>query len=93
MSDIICIERWIKKSALTYWAKAAIDSNGGVYEFLSIDGTPINNVKRRVRVQARFAYVYAHAAALGWYDGAKEISDHAWDYLLGPWMSGWSGNR
>ena len=78
----------MKISALPYWADAAIDPTGGVYEFLEMDGTPINDVVRRVRVQARFAYVYAHASTLGWFEDAKTISDHAWNYLIGRGTQG-----
>ena len=81
----------MKTSALPYWANAAIDSNGGVFEFLEMDGTPINDINRRVRVQARFAYTYAHAAELGWYENGKQASDHAWHYLLGPGSAGAEG--
>ena len=78
----------MKTSALPYWANAALDPTGGVYEFLEMDGTPINDVVRRVRVQARYAYAYAHAAHLNWFDDAKAASDHAWKYLLGPGSAG-----
>ena len=73
---------WTQSNALPYWAEAANDPDGGVYECLNMDGTPINDIARRVRVQARYAYVYAHAGKLGWFDKAKYFSDHAWDYLL-----------
>ncbi|NNC37537.1 MAG: mannose-6-phosphate isomerase [Acidimicrobiales bacterium] len=78
---------WMKQDALPFWAKAAIDPDGGVFEFLNMDGTPINDIKRRVRVQARYTYTFAHASHLGWYDGRAE-SDHAWKYLLGPGSAG-----
>jgi len=75
------LETWCKKAALPFWAKAARDPSGGFYEQLFLDGSPDKGHTRRVRVQARTAYVYAHAAKLGWYNGAKDASDHAWHYL------------
>lgn len=74
---------WCKVDALPYWAKAAVRPEGGVHEFLNMDGTPVTGTLQRMRVQARFAYVYAHAGALGWYEDARAVSDHAWYYLLG----------
>lgn len=49
-----------------------------------MDGRADQATLRRVRVQARQAYVYAHAGALGWHDRAKDVSDHFWAYLIGP---------
>ncbi len=74
---------WCKTDALPYWAATALRPSGGVHEFLYMDGTPVLNINQRMRVQARFAYVYAHAGALGWYKDARKISDHAWNYLIG----------
>ena len=56
------------KTALAYWAQNGCDPRGGAYEHLFMDGTPDADHLRRVRVQARYVYVYAHAAHLGWYD-------------------------
>lgn len=76
------------REALTYWAKNAADPRGGYAEHLAMDGTPDFDHHRRVRVQARQAYVYAHAGHLGWYDDAKTASDHAWDFAVGPGSAG-----
>ena len=53
-----------------------------------MDGSPDFDHIRRVRVQARTAYVYAHAHALGWYEGSKIAADHAWNFLIGPGFAG-----
>ena len=74
--------------ALSYWAEHAADPRGGYAEFLNMDGVPDFDHLRRVRVQARQAYVYAHAAHVGWYEGAKPACDHAWDFLTGPGFGG-----
>ena len=66
--------------ALKDWHAAACDPRGGFAEFRKPDGTADFDHKRRVRVQFRLSYVYALAAHLGWYDKAKEASDHAWEF-------------
>ncbi|PHR94245.1 MAG: mannose-6-phosphate isomerase [Robiginitomaculum sp.] len=79
---------WCKTEALPYWAKAALAPTGGVYECLRMDGTPVTDSLKRVRVQARFSYVYAHASALGWFDNAKTVSDYVWQHVMGPGSQG-----
>ncbi len=76
------------KTALAYWAENGCDPRGGVYEQLHMDGTPDADHLRRVRVQARYVYVYAHAAHLGWYADSKTACDHAWKFLTGPGFAG-----
>jgi len=76
------------KLALRYWAQIAADPRGGFAEDLQMDGTANFDTVRRVRVQSRTAYVYAHAAALNWYDGAKAASDQAWEFVIGPGSAG-----
>jgi len=72
---------WCKKYALPLWANNGLDTKGGFYEALKINGDPAHNSLRRVRVQARQCYVYAHASHLGWFDNAHKISNHGWKYL------------
>ena len=74
--------------ALHYWAKNAADPRGGYAEHLDMDGSPDFNHIRRVRVQARQAYVYAHAGHLGWYKDARAASDQAWNFVIGPGSAG-----
>lgn len=76
------------QTALKFWAETASDPKGGFAEHLHMDGTPDYEHLRRVRVQARQAYVYAHAANLGWYDNAQKACDHAWDFAVGPGSAG-----
>ena len=76
------------KTALKYWAENGCDPRGGIYEHLFMDGTPDADHLRRVRVQARYVYVYAHAAHLGWYEDSKTACDHAWSFLKGPGFAG-----
>lgn len=74
--------------ALGFWASNAADPRGGYAEFLNMDGTADFEHIRRVRVQARQAYVYAHAAYAGWFDGARSACDQAWNFLTGPGFAG-----
>ena len=53
-----------------------------------MDGQPDFDHVRRVRVQFRQAYVYAHAGDLGWFDAAKAASDQAWDFATGAGSAG-----
>jgi mannose-6-phosphate isomerase len=76
------------KDALSYWDKQARDPMGGFAEHLDLRGRPDFNHLRRVRVQFRQAYVYAHAAHLGWYAGAGPAADHAWNFGLKPGCDG-----
>ncbi len=79
---------WCKDKALPLWASKGVDPQGGFWEALYLDATPISESLRRVRVQARQTFVYAQAFHLGWYAGAKETSDHGWAYLTGPGFLG-----
>ncbi|RFB04900.1 AGE family epimerase/isomerase [Parvularcula marina] len=76
------LKDWLVEAALPLWANAALDPEGGYYEDLTPQGAPRKDQIRRVRVQPRQAYVYAHAAHLGWSDQARAFSDHGFDYLL-----------
>ncbi|MGE0256972.1 MAG: AGE family epimerase/isomerase [Alphaproteobacteria bacterium] len=60
------LQAWLVDSALPLWATAGVDPRGGFVEALALDGTPMPELPRRLRVQARQLYVYSHAAVLGW---------------------------
>ncbi len=81
-------QNWCRVYALPLWANNALDENGGFHEQLNLDGTPDLLHSRRVRVQARTAYVYAHAHAQKWYDGAQIPADHAWNYVMTNGLQG-----
>lgn len=70
------------KNSLRHWANTSLDTNGGFAEQLSLDGAPDYHAIRKVRTQARQAYVFAHASDLDWCNDCKKLSDHAWNYLL-----------
>ncbi|MEE9273273.1 MAG: AGE family epimerase/isomerase [Robiginitomaculum sp.] len=79
---------WCKEQALPFWANNGVDPKGGFYEDLAMDGSPNVNAVRRVRVQARQCYVYAHAADLGWFPGAHTVANHGWNYLTSKGLQG-----
>lgn len=74
---------WIKVEALPFWATHGWDKQrGGFHEKLALDATPILTAPRRVRVQARQIYVYAHAYQLGWYpEGLQKALDGFHDLI------------
>ena len=74
--------------ALEFWHHRAVDPRGGFAEHLDLKGVADFDHVRRVRVQARQAYVYAHAAYLGWYSDSKKASDVAWDFATGLGSAG-----
>ncbi|WP_306250443.1 AGE family epimerase/isomerase [Parvularcula sp. IMCC14364] len=79
---------WLVQYALPFWAKAAINPAGGFHEKLTMQGQPVTNCARRVRVQARLTQVYSMAAYYGWYENAEAVSDHGWHFLTRDGMAG-----
>ena len=85
MSDRLQIQAralkdWLVDAALPFWAKRAVDPNGGFYEELDLNRAPNKDAIRRVRVQSRQIFVYAQAAKLGWYNGTK-TAEQTYDFL------------
>ncbi len=78
---------WLIDEALPYWAKAAINTSGGFHEKLTMDGKPVTDCPRRVRVQARLTQVYSVAAHYAWYKNARYVSDHGWDFITAAGMA------
>jgi mannose/cellobiose epimerase-like protein (N-acyl-D-glucosamine 2-epimerase family) len=77
------LKSWTIDKALPLWASTGWDSRrGGFHERLSPEGKPELSAIRRLRVQARQIYVYAHAAHLGWYPDGKTIAMRGFDYLI-----------
>ncbi|MEL7015572.1 MAG: AGE family epimerase/isomerase [Pseudomonadota bacterium] len=68
--------RWLTVSALPLWASLGTDHQGwGFYELLSQAAAP-ERVNRRMRVQARQAYVFGRAANLGWLGNGLGLTAH-----------------
>ncbi|BCW88366.1 Cellobiose 2-epimerase [Alphaproteobacteria bacterium SO-S41] len=74
--------RWVKRDALPLWHERGWDGAlGGFVERLTPSGVPDSAAPRRMRVQARQVYVYAHAAVLGWYAPAREIALRGFEWM------------
>jgi mannose-6-phosphate isomerase len=66
--------RWLLEDALPiWWERAADKASGDWFDRLNLDGSVAPGSKR-LRVQARQAYVYALATVLGWTGPAKAAS-------------------
>lgn len=65
--DATQIRTWLTDEALPLWSHAGLDDEaGGFVEKLTLDGRPLLDADKRLRVQARQIYVYSHAHLLGW---------------------------
>ena len=65
--DATTIHDWLTRQALPLWSEAGYDdAAGGFVECLTLDGRPLLDRDKRLRVQARQIYVYSHAHLLGW---------------------------
>lgn len=74
---------WLRQAALPFWAEAGQDAASGLFhECLLTDGRPERRADRRVRVQARQIYTFAHAAVLGWHPAGAALALRAFDALL-----------
>jgi len=74
---------WLKTTALPLWADVGVDPEGGFFEQIDQQGSPVKGLPRRARVVARQTYVFATAAERGWGDygfladhGAAALFDH-----------------
>lgn len=75
------VRAWMFQGALPFWAAHGVDKvHGGFLEELGFDGKETACAFKRVRVMCRQTYVFAHAAELGWAQGA-ELSRLGCDYL------------
>ena len=82
------LRRWAIDKALPLWSIRGVDARrGGFQERLNPDGSPDLAAPRRLLVQARQTYVYAHAAALGWFPEAKRLALGGAAFLLERYRS------
>jgi mannose/cellobiose epimerase-like protein (N-acyl-D-glucosamine 2-epimerase family) len=76
------LRRWACDEALPLWASTGVDAQrGGFHERLTLDGQPDLAAPRRLVVQARQIYVYAHAHVLGWFPQGGELALRAWQFV------------
>lgn len=82
------LRRWAIEKALPLWSTSGFDRiRGGFQERLNPDGSPDVASPRRLRVQARQIYVYAHAAALGWFPDARRFMLDGVAFMVGHYRS------
>ena len=76
-------EAWFRTETLPLWFAHGYDNHhGGFFEALNFDGSPANDLPRRVRVQSRQIYVTSRIAELGWSEEARTLSDKGFQYLI-----------
>jgi mannose-6-phosphate isomerase len=86
--SVAALRRWAIETALPLWASAGLDrERGGFHERLHLDGTPDRSAPRRLRMQARQIYVYAHAGLLGWYPDGRKIALNALDFMVAKYRA------
>jgi mannose-6-phosphate isomerase len=89
------LDDWLQRAALPLWATNGFNERYGRFEErLDLWGRPVADVPLRVMVQARQIHVYAMAAERGWYAGALERVERAFeafqrDYYRRDGADGW----
>jgi mannose-6-phosphate isomerase len=88
------VRAWVVDAALPLWLTRGIDgTRGGFAEALNLDGSPLPDLPKRLRVQARQIYVSSHAALLklspdalaaAW-AGYEFMTRHGW-HREGGWI-------
>ena len=74
------LDDWLQRAALPLWATNGFNERYGRFEErLDLWGRPVADVPLRVMVQARQIHVYAIAAERGWYAGALERVERAFE--------------
>ena len=75
------LKAWLLEAAYPIWWDVGADhSGGGFHDRLNLDGTPQPGLKR-LRVQARQAWAFALAEALGWRGPGADASRHGLDFV------------
>ncbi len=94
------VKAWLFDDALPVWSTQGVDTErGGFVEQLTMDGRPIADADRRLRVQARQTYVFCHAAVMGWQGPAQTLARDGFTRMTtdywhddGGWISSASGD-
>ena len=69
------IRNWLGECALPLWSGTGLDASvGGFFDDLTATGKAVQNVPKRLRVQARQVYVFSHAHLLGWMPPPGQVS-------------------
>lgn len=89
------LDDWLQRAALPLWATSGFNERYGRFEGrLDLGERPLVDVPLRLMVQARQIHVYAMAAERGWYAGALERVERAFeafqrDYFRRDGADGW----
>lgn len=89
------LDDWLQGAALPLWATSGFNERYGRFEErLDLWGRPLVDIPLRLMVQARQIHVYALAAERGWYAGALERVERAFeaaqrDYYRRDGGDGW----
>lgn len=76
------VRAWLFDGALPLWAEVGVDGEtGGFVDWLDRAGRPALDADKRMRVQARQIYLFAHAAALGWTGPGRAIAAAGYDFM------------
>ncbi len=76
------LKAWALDHAFPIWWEVGADRiNGGFFEKIALDGTPVE-APRRARVQPRQIYSFAVAGLLGWQGPWKQALEHGLDFYL-----------
>ena len=79
------LKAWALDHAFPIWWEVGADKvNGGFFEKIALDGTPVE-APRRARVQPRQIYSYAVAGLLGWDGPWKQALEHGLEFYLGKY--------
>jgi mannose/cellobiose epimerase-like protein (N-acyl-D-glucosamine 2-epimerase family) len=82
------LKAWAINTALPQWHAKGWDTKaGGFVEEWHSDGSPNPQAIRRLRVQTRQIYSFAHAAHLGWYPQGLTLAMQGFDWLM---AMGWA---
>jgi mannose/cellobiose epimerase-like protein (N-acyl-D-glucosamine 2-epimerase family) len=74
MVNWLIIRDWLTTHSLPLWANAGFDGTRNTFEErLTPQGASIQNIPRRLMVQARQIYSYATAEQYGWISGAGDL--------------------
>ena len=69
------IGTWLTRQALPLWSRAGLDDrDGGFFDNLTLNGDPVSDAAKRLRVQARQIHVFSHAHVLGWTPETGQIA-------------------
>lgn len=87
VADALDVERrwarqWLFEAALPLWWEVGADrTNGGYFDRLDQQARSLP-MPKRLRVQARQAFVYAEAGRLGWDGPWRDALSHGLDFML-----------